>query len=80
MVNEMRDINTPLLKEFIEESRKYLDEMETFMFSNLDEDKYKDEVERIGALGLVNKHKSEQILEHIQPTNRVKLTCIIGKK
>ncbi len=35
------------------------------MLSNLDEDKYRDEVERIGAIGLVNKHKSEQILEHI---------------
>ena len=76
----MSDINTSLLKEFIEESREYLDEMETFMHSNLDEDKYRDEVERIGALGLVNKHKSEQILEHIQPTNPVKLTCIKGKK
>ena len=35
MVNEMRDINTPLLKDFIKESREYLDEMETFMLSNL---------------------------------------------
>jgi hypothetical protein len=80
MVNEMSDINISLLKEFIEESREYLDEMETFMFSSLDEKEYRDEVERIGALGLVNKHKSEQILEHIQPTNLVKLTCIKGKK
>lgn len=36
------------------------------MLSNLDEEKYRDEVERIGAIGLVNKHKSEQILEHIE--------------
>ncbi len=35
------------------------------ILSNLDEDKYRDEVERIGALGLVNKHKSEKILELI---------------
>ena len=35
------------------------------MLSNLDEDKYRDEVKRIGAIGLVNKHKSEQILELI---------------
>lgn len=35
------------------------------MLSNLDEDKYRDEVQRIGAIGLVNKHKSEQILELI---------------
>lgn len=32
------------------------------ILSNLDEDKYRDEVDRIGAIGLVNKHKSEQIL------------------
>ncbi len=35
------------------------------ILSNLDEDKYRDEVERIGAIGLVNKHKSEQMLELI---------------
>lgn len=35
------------------------------ILSNLDEDKYRDEVDRIGAIGLVNKHKSEQILELI---------------
>lgn len=32
------------------------------ILSNLDEDKYRGEVERIGAIGPVNKHKSEQIL------------------
>ncbi len=32
------------------------------ILSNMDEDKYRGEVERIGAIGLVNKHKSEQIL------------------
>lgn len=35
------------------------------ILSNLDEEKYRDEVERIGAIGLVNKHKSEQMLELI---------------
>lgn len=32
------------------------------ILSNMDEDKYRGEAERIGAIGLVNKHKSEQIL------------------
>lgn len=36
------------------------------ILSNLDEDKYRDEVERIGAIGLVNKHKSEKILRLIE--------------
>lgn len=36
------------------------------ILSNLDEDKYRDEVERIGAIGLVNKHKSEKILKLIE--------------
>lgn len=35
------------------------------MLSNLDEDKYRDEVERIGAIGLVNKHKPDEILEYV---------------
>ena len=34
----MPDIDISLLKEFIEESREYLDEMETLMQSNLDEE------------------------------------------
>ena len=33
---------------------------------NMDEDKYRGEVERIGAIGLVNKHKSEKILKLIE--------------
>ncbi|MDH5368772.1 MAG: response regulator [Gammaproteobacteria bacterium] len=33
------------------------------ILSNLDEEKYRDEVEQIGALGLVNKHQTEQILK-----------------
>jgi len=32
------------------------------ILSNLDEDKYHDEVDKIGAIGLVNKHKTEEIL------------------
>ncbi|MDH5570215.1 MAG: response regulator [Gammaproteobacteria bacterium] len=35
------------------------------ILSNLDEDKYRDEVEKIGALGLVNKHKTEQIMKFV---------------
>jgi len=33
------------------------------ILSNLDEDKYKDEVQRIGAIGLANKHNADQILK-----------------
>jgi len=36
------------------------------ILSNLDEDKYKDEVERIGAIGLANKHNSDHILELVE--------------
>jgi len=36
------------------------------ILSNLDEDKYKDEVERIGAIGLANKHNSDRILELVE--------------
>ncbi len=32
------------------------------ILSNLDDEKYREEVERIGALGLVNKHKSGELL------------------
>ena len=33
------------------------------ILSNLDEEKYRDEVNSIGAIGLVNKHQTDQILE-----------------
>jgi two-component system chemotaxis response regulator CheY len=33
------------------------------VLSNLDEEKYREEVDKIGAIGLVNKHRTEQILE-----------------
>lgn len=36
------------------------------ILSNMDEEKYRGEVERIGAIGLVNKHKSEQILALVE--------------
>ena len=36
------------------------------ILSNLDEDKYRDEVEKIGAIGLVNKHKTDDILRLIE--------------
>lgn len=34
--------------------------------SNLDENKYRDEVERLGALGFANKHKAKEILDIIE--------------
>ncbi len=33
------------------------------ILSNLDEEKYREEVDKMGAIGLVNKHKTDQILE-----------------
>lgn len=36
------------------------------ILSNLDEEKYRDEVDRIGAIGLANKHDPDQILELAQ--------------
>ena len=33
------------------------------VLSNLDEEKYREKVDEIGAIGLINKHKIEQILE-----------------
>ena len=40
-------------------------EAKILILSNLDEEKYRDEVDKIGAIGLVNKHKTDQILEHV---------------
>lgn len=34
--------------------------------SNLDEEKYRDDVERLHAIGFINKHKSEEILRLIE--------------
>ncbi|VAX11002.1 hypothetical protein MNBD_GAMMA26-1829 [hydrothermal vent metagenome] len=36
------------------------------ILSNLNEDKYRDEAEKIGVLGLINKHKSADILALIE--------------
>ena len=33
------------------------------ILSNMDEERFRDEVEKMGAIGLVNKHKTDQILE-----------------
>ncbi|MCP4492280.1 MAG: response regulator [Gammaproteobacteria bacterium] len=33
------------------------------ILSNLDDEKYREEVEKIGTIGLVNKHKTDQILK-----------------
>ena len=33
------------------------------ILSNLDEDKYREEVDKIGTIGLVNKHKTDEILK-----------------
>lgn len=33
------------------------------VLSNLDEDKYREEVSKIGTIGLVNKHKTDEILK-----------------
>lgn len=40
-------------------------EAKILILSNLDEEKYRDEVDKIGAIGLVNKHKTDLILEHV---------------
>ena len=36
--------------------------------SNLDEDIYREEVERLGAMGFASKHKAREILEMIEPS------------
>lgn len=38
-------------------------EAKILILSNLDEEKYRNEVNSIGAIGLVNKHQTDQILE-----------------
>lgn len=35
------------------------------ILSNLDDEKYRDEVERIGAIGMINKHDTKQLLDFI---------------
>ncbi len=40
-------------------------EAKILILSNLNEDKYRDKAEKLGVIGLVNKHKSSEILELI---------------
>ncbi len=48
-----------------EEILKYDESAQIIFLSNLDEVKYRAEVERLGALGFANKHKAKDILEII---------------
>ena len=48
-----------------EEIRHYDGEAQIVFLSNLDEEKYSQDVARIGALGYVNKHEAKQILSII---------------
>ena len=48
-----------------QEILRYDDEAQIVFLSNLDEDKYGKDAQRIGAVGYVNKHKSREILEII---------------
>lgn len=44
-----------------------IDENAQILFlSNLDEEKYRTEIESLGAVGFVNKHKSKEILELVE--------------
>lgn len=50
-------------------SRAILDldnDAKILILSNLDEEKYRDEVNKIGGIGLVNKHKTDEILALIE--------------
>ncbi|MFO1423169.1 MAG: response regulator [Candidatus Competibacteraceae bacterium] len=38
--------------------------------SNLDEEKYRDDVQRLRAIGFINKHKSEEVLKLIENLER----------
>ncbi|NOR51051.1 MAG: response regulator [Gammaproteobacteria bacterium] len=40
-------------------------EAKILILSNLDEDKYREKVDKIGVIGLVNKHRTDLILELI---------------
>mgnify|MGYP001815670423 CR=1 FL=1 len=48
-----------------EEIRQYDGKAQIVFLSNLDEEKYSEDVARIGALGYVNKHEAKQILSII---------------
>jgi two-component system chemotaxis response regulator CheY len=51
--------------EAAKEILKYDESAQIIFLSNLDEAKYRAEVERIGALGFANKHKAKDILDII---------------
>lgn len=44
---------------------KFDESAQIIFLSNLDEDRYHDEIKNMGAVGFVNKHKSKEILELI---------------
>ena len=44
---------------------RYDENAHIVFLSNLDEEKYRDEVKRLGALGFANKHKAKEILDII---------------
>ena len=45
---------------------KYDESARIIFLTNLDEDKYRPEAERLGAVGFVNKHKVKQLLDMIE--------------
>lgn len=44
---------------------RYDDEARIIFLSNLDEDKYGEDAQKLGAVGYVNKHKSRELLDII---------------
>lgn len=51
--------------EAAKEILRYDESAHIIFLSNLDEEKYRDEVERLGALGFANKHKAKELLDII---------------
>ncbi len=49
-----------------QEILNYDQQAQILFLSNLDEDRYRGKVERLGALGMVKKHRSNEILELIE--------------
>ena len=45
---------------------RYDSSAQILFLSNMDEDKYRGDVVRLGAIGFVNKHKSEEILNLVE--------------
>jgi two-component system chemotaxis response regulator CheY len=44
--------------------------------SNLEEEKYRDDVKRLHAIGFINKHKSQEVLKLIENLERTEITGI----